>query len=83
MIKVEIEPSKYGYLLLYPVSRKVARRIAKSNQYDHCAAVFLDDPEHFLKRLSSSQKRNLNNGWKINILMDEWEYRHMVGGQSD
>lgn len=83
MIKIEIEPTKQGYLLLCPVSPKVRKRVGLSNAYDGSFVVFLDCPCEFLNRLKRHQLRMLKFGYKINILMDEWEYRHMVGGQSD
>ncbi len=85
MIKVQIQPVHFGYILK-PVSEKVCKRVAHSNQYDGRGDVYIYhdyDIQALFERLNSSQRKNITNGWSVSILIDEWEFRHMVGGQSD
>lgn len=86
MIKIWIEPDRLGNLSLYPVSKKVAKRISESNAYDGSHDVYLQrdyDIEEFLKELTPAQRKNIKGGWCVCKLIDEWTFRHMVGGCCD
>lgn len=86
-IKINIVPNKIGHLHLYPVSQTVARRVAKTNHYNGLSDCYLQCEESInevIKSLSYEQQININSGFPVVILMDEWTYRHgFVGGQSE
>lgn len=88
-IKVSRHPIEYG-VNLEPVSKSVKSLIAASNAYDGSYSteiIYTQNVESFLEQLSPSQatkvKYTLDTGWDCVIQLDEWTYRHMVGGQSD
>ena len=84
-IKIKITSNKFGHLHLYPISQAVARRVAKSNQYDGLSDVYLQCEQsvnEVIGSLSYEQRINIDSGFSVVILMDEWVYRHgFVGGQ--
>lgn len=83
-IKIKIVPNKVGHLHLYPISQAVAKRIAKSNKYDGLSDVYLQCEESInevIKSLRYEQRITLSSGFPVVILMDEFNYRHCVGGQ--
>lgn len=86
-IKIRISPNRLGHLTLKPVSDRVHQRIAKSNQYNHMAEVYLQTDvcvDELVNSLSYAQRRTVKRGYEIRILMDEWTYRHQyVGGQTN
>lgn len=86
MIKVRIEPNRLGHIHVYPVSQKVAKKVGKSNAYDGSSDIYLQSDYEinaFLEYLRPSQRLEVERGYKVTRLFDEWDYRHMVGGQSD
>ena len=86
MIKVCIQQNRIGHLRIYPVSQKVANRISKSNSYNGSSDVYLQseyDINACLDSLKPSQRSDIENGYTIVHSIDEWTFRHMVGGQSD
>ena len=95
MIKIRVTVDRLGSLILCPISPKVCKRIGESNQYDGSHEVYIQDSSEIglfcccrYPQLAIDCSQNVAAGlYRINdgavILMDEWEYRHMVGGQSD
>lgn len=86
MIKVRIEPNRMGHIHVYPTSQKVAKRVGKSNAYDGHSDIYLQtdyEIQAFLEYLRPSQRLNIEAGYSVTQLFDEWTFRHMVGGQSD
>lgn len=84
-IKIEISPNRLGHLTLKPVSDLVCERVAKTNKYDGAFDVYLQTDvciDELLRALSPAQRKHIDRGFDVNILMDEETYcRHYVGGQ--
>lgn len=86
MIKIRIEPNRLGHIHVYPVSQKVANRVGESNAYDDSHDIYLQtdyEIKAFLEYLRPSQRLDVEAGYTVTRLFDEWTFRHMVGGQSD
>lgn len=88
-IKVCIREDYMGNVTISPVSETIAKRVARSNAYDGSSEVFIQQPgiDELLEMLpvqafyGRGKDRQVNSG--AVFLMDSWEFRHMVGGQSD
>ena len=89
MIKIRIfkSPRVPCGVALEPVSQRVSRRyrahLAEMGQAipeeDSLVALFGDEADEFVAGLPDRARRDLKAGWDVVILMDPWEWGHLVG----
>lgn len=88
-IKVRLYTDAMGNVTISPVSERVAKAVGKSNAYDGTHEVFIQEAraQEWIDVLPKAafygrgKNRDFNDG--VVFLIDEWTFRHMVGGQSD
>lgn len=83
---IAVRPQPLGALELEPIKADDRKLVRESNQYDGtCIAYLIDsqDVEQFLSKLSNEDTKEVENGYTVQIDIDSWEFRHIVGGQSD
>ncbi len=83
-ITIRVEHTRFGSMLLCPTTKEDRKSIANSNQY----TVLLQnsqDIDSFLESYPSIKEEweAMQPGDFTFVEVDMWEYRHMVGGQSD
>lgn len=87
--KIRVTENRFGHVELEPVSPRVQRLVSKSNQYNGSHTVYMQVDYEIWQFMDDFPRacfgrggdRQINDGVVIHI--DEWTYRHMVGGQSD
>jgi len=88
-VLVRLTEDSMGNVLLSPVSERQQRRIAKTNEPDGGSTVFIQEADwrDWVDTLPrrAFYGRGLDRGFNdgARFLMDEWMYRHFVGGQCD
>jgi len=89
-IKVLVQVDRMDNVILTPVSERRRQEVSRSNLYDGSYDVYLQDQgsidwfcENYPQAtfISWGGARYVNDG--AVILMDSWDYRHLVGGQTD
>lgn len=83
---IAVRPQPLCALALEPIKAEDRRIVSQSNQYDgSCIAYLIDsqDVESFVSSLSDKDREEIENGYQVQVDIDAWEFRHMVGGQSD
>jgi hypothetical protein len=97
-IKVRVNEDRFGGVLLTPTSEKIKTLISATNQYNGSCDAYFQNVDDILWLLGNYPKTRYRTNdtydYKIGryyyavndnnvFLMDSWDYRHMVGGQSD
>lgn len=86
-IKVLLQEDAMGNVTIRPVSDRVEKLVAESNQYDHHGDIFIQEAhvEEWKDTLPRQAFFNRGREWNDNnvFMMDSWTFRHLVGGQSD
>lgn len=83
---IAVRPQPAGHLELEPVGNQARQMVRESNQYDGTCIAYLQDSqdiEQFLSTLPNEAVEEIQQGWRVDINIDFWEFKHMVGGQSD
>jgi len=86
---VRLNEDSMGNMTLKPIVRKWRARVAKSNDYDGHGTVFAQEAnwKDWTDTLPKSAfyGRGSNRGFNDGavFIMGSWEFRHLVGGQSD
>lgn len=83
---IEVKPDIVCSLRLQPIKAEDRKLVRESNQYDGTCIVYLidsQDVEQFISTLSVDKATEIDNGYTVQVDIDSWEFRHMVGGQSD
>lgn len=85
-IKVTFEMDRCGCLLMTPVSKRLQGRIKRHLAewkvgWDGSVLVQEDyNAESALEQhLTPSQRRDVDQGWPVTVLVDPWEWLHYVG----
>lgn len=84
MIKVSVS-TKLGGIYIAPIHPTDCDRISATNHYDGSFDVFLQgDSQEVLKEIiSADDYAEVESGWQIVVELDDYTYRHLVGGQKD
>lgn len=96
-IKVRVNEDALGSLIVTPVDKDVCELVSASNQYDGSYSLYIQYDyaiAEFLVNYPEARYRTRDGEYKIGryhyainddatFYIDSWEYRHMVGGQSD
>lgn len=83
---VQVKPHIAGSLRLQPVKVEDRKLISESNQYNRDSVAYLTDSQdvkNFVSTLSFEDKAKIDNGYSVQVEIDNGEFRHMIGGQSD
>ena len=81
----DIEMDRFGNLIGRPRNKRVARRIAKhmeemTGHYDSSFYIQQDyEVEIFLSEIPRSAKKDIMNGWTVEIRVDPWTIAHFYG----
>lgn len=84
-IIIDVAQDRMGNVLLTPRNERVRRQMKKHNkEWTNNASddVFLQESkgdEFIEEKLTSTQARDVNAGYKVGIKMDPWEFGHYVG----
>lgn len=83
-IKVEVVEDRMGNVIVTPVSKKVRRKIEKHLELfgERGAEVFMqegDPAEQFKAELTAAQRREIEQGWTVTMIVDPWVYGHWRG----
>jgi hypothetical protein len=97
-IKVRVNEDRFGGVTLTPVSERIKRLVSATNQYNGSYDVYFQNEDDIIWLMANYPKTryrtNDDYDYKIGryryaindnnvFLIDSWDYRHMVGGQSD
>lgn len=81
-----VERDRWGNVSILPVSEKLRMIYAtymrnNSDDDQHDGHVFLqgDDADAFIKSLSTKNRNNVIEGFRVRVRMEEWEYATMLG----
>lgn len=83
---ITVRPQPLGCLELQPIRDIDRATVRASNKYDYTCMVYLidsQDVESFVSNLSDENRQEVENGYQIQVEIDDWEFKHMVGGQND
>ncbi len=85
-IKVTFEMDPCGNLVMTPLSRQLRRRIVrylKEWKVNSDGTAFVQEDynvESALERyLNPSQRRDVQAGWPVTVLVDPWTWLHHIG----
>ena len=98
-IEVRVNENRFGHVTITPTDPTICLLVGQSNEYNGSYEVYLQNDADIIQFLQDFPKARyavnkvysvckigqryyaVNDGAKFTI--DSWEFRHMVGGQSD
>ena len=91
MANVKVTEDRRGCVTLTLIGKAMREHVSSTNQHNGECDVFMQDSQQVKQFMDDyplacwfnphTRKREINDG--VVIWIDTWEYRHMVGGQSD